>query len=721
MGGAALVALWSSAAVAQQTQEEVTVEEVVVTALKRSTTVQDTPMSITAMGGETIEQLGATQLGDYFRQTPSVNLSQGQLGQSRVSIRGVQGSGEATTGLYYDETPLTGPSGTTQDPANNAADLNLFDVQRVEVLRGPQGTLYGGGSMGGTLRVIFNKPDTDEFEGSVEAQLATTDGGSESGFLKGMVNVPIIDGVLAVRVAAYEEQRPGYIDSARFGREDINDSTSSGYRVLVGFTPTEDISVTATVIHQLTEADDVQGWYERVGEFETDSRAVLPISTELDLYNLTAEWETPFATVTASSSHYRYDILRTVDFSASYAAASPALIPLLPIIGYQPAKLNSWNNELRLSSAEEGPLQWTVGAYVELREDHIDSNTLRGDPATGEIYVPYRFIQGRYVETRVKQVSQFGEVTWKPIDSVSLTAGARHYDYTKTTSSAGTHPNLLTGAPPTPFSSQTADASGWVFKVNASYEPTPDLLFYVTAAEGFRPGGANNVPGLNPALVVYEPDSLWNYEAGVKSTWLGGRLTANLSIYQIDWKERQTSALTADGLYSFITNAGDARIRGLELEVTAKPITGLTLNGAIGLTDAELIEDQANADILVDGSTGLKGDKIPLVPDMTASASATYIWPIGDSFNGMVRADVAYTGEMASTFRPTYVYYDRFGDFATVNLRAGIEGDDWGAYVFVQNATNAVGIMNKNSGIGYNDLLYGLTPRTAGVTLRKRF
>lgn len=229
------------------------------------------------------------------------------------------------------------------------------------------------------------------------------------------------------------------------------------------------------------------------------------------------------------------------------------------------------------------------------------------------------------------------------------------------------------------------------------------------------------MPGLNSRLVVYQPDSLWNYEAGVKSTWLDGRLTANLSVYQIDWKERQTSALTADGLYSFITNAGDARIRGLELELVGRPVTGLTLTGAVGLTDAQLIEDQANGDILVDGSTGRKGDQIPLVPDMNASASATYVWPIGDSMNGMVRADVAYTGEMASTFRPTYVYYDRFGSFTTANLRAGIESDDWGAYVFVQNLFGATGIMNKNSGIGYQDLLYGLTPRTAGVTLRKRF
>lgn len=297
LGGVAAAALSYGSASAQDGGEAM-LEELVVTALKRSTTVQDTPMSITAVGAETIAQLGATRLEDYFRQVPSVNLSQGQLGQSRVSIRGVQGSGEATTGLYYDETPLTGPSGTTQDPGNNAADLNLFDVERVEVLRGPQGTLYGGGSMGGTLRVIFNKPDSTQIGGAVEAQRAVTKGGSDSGYLKGMINLPLIDGKLAVRAVAYGEARPGYVDNVRLGRKDVNDSESSGYRVLLGFTPTEDVAVTATVVHQVSEADDVQGWYQSLGEHKTDSRAVLPIRNELDLYSLTAKWESPFGTLT---------------------------------------------------------------------------------------------------------------------------------------------------------------------------------------------------------------------------------------------------------------------------------------------------------------------------------------------------------------------------------------------------------------------------------------
>jgi outer membrane receptor protein involved in Fe transport len=710
-----------TSAAAKAPADEV-VEEIVVTALKRSTTLQTTPMAISAVTGDSLEKLGATGLADYFRQVPGVNLTQGQLGQSRVTIRGVQGSGEATTGLYYDETPVTGPSGTTQDPGNNAADLNLFDVERVEVLRGPQGTLYGGGSMGGTLRVIYNKPNSQDFGAAIEAQASDTKGGSAGSYLKAMGNIPLIQGKLAARITAYTEDRPGYVDNVKLKTKDVNDSRSSGYRAMLGFTPTDDLSLTATKVHQSTSADDMEGWYQRVGKYETDSTVKLPLNTQMDLTSLTGKWNSPIGEVTAVSSYYRYDILRTIDFTPQY---KPYIGTAYGVIGYQPANLQSWNHELRMSSKGEGQLQWTIGGYMELRKDHIDSNTVLTDPATGLPYSPSRYVTARYINTNMKQTAEFGDLTYSPeqIPGLSLTFGARHYDYTKTTSGAGTQKNLLTGAAPAAFSEQTAKAKGWVYKFNASYKINSDAMLYATASEGFRPGGANNIPGLNSRLVVYNPDSLWNYETGVKTTWLGGRMTANASVYRIDWKNRQTGALTADGLYSFITNSGDARIQGVELEVAAKPMTGLTLTGSAGYTQAKLTEDQGNADILVDGSTGKKGDRLSNVPDWTASASAQYVWPlpVGEGLNGLVRADYAFTGDMVSTFRPTYVYYDKFGSFSTVNLRAGVESNDWGVYAFVSNLTNAEGIMNKNSNVGYQDLLYGLTPRTIGVNARRKF
>jgi iron complex outermembrane receptor protein len=249
----------------------------------------------------------------------------------------------------------------------------------------------------------------------------------------------------------------------------------------------------------------------------------------------------------------------------------------------------------------------------------------------------------------------------------------------------------------------------------------PDIMVYAMAAKGFRPGGANNVPGLASALLAYEPDSLWNYEAGVKSQWFERRLTLNAAAYQIDWNNLQITATSANGAFSYLTNAGKARIRGLEVEAVARPIEGLTLNATAAFVNAELTTDQANSTILITGSTGLAGDEFPNVPKVSGSASAEYVWPLTDGIDGLVRADYAYSGESASRFRPTYIYYEKQGDYGYVNLRGGVEGEDWGAYLFVNNLTNKVGLMSVTSSLNNTKQAVSLTPRTVGVTVRRRF
>ena len=250
---------------------------------------------------------------------------------------------------------------------------------------------------------------------------------------------------------------------------------------------------------------------------------------------------------------------------------------------------------------------------------------------------------------------------------------------------------------------------------------TSDVMVYALAAKGFRPGGANNVPGLASALLAYGPDSLWNYEAGVKSQWFDRRLTLNAAAYQIDWSNMQISATSANGAFSYLTNAGTAKIKGLEIEATARPVTGLTLNATAAFVDAKLTQDQANSTILITGSTGLSGDKFPNVADFSGSASAEYTWPLKGELNGLVRADYAYVGESASQFRPTYVYYEKQGDYGYANLRAGVEGPDWGSYLFVNNITNEVGLMSVTSALNNPKQAVSINPRTAGFSVRKRF
>jgi outer membrane receptor protein involved in Fe transport len=720
--------------------------EIVVTALKRASTLQDTPLSIAALTGDGLRDMGATSLPDYFRQIPNLNLTQGGFGQNRISIRGINSAGEATVGLYYDETPITGPSGTTQDPGGSAADLNLFDVERVEVLRGPQGTLYGSSSMAGTLRVIFNKPDPTRLEQAVEAQVSSTSGGSTGYYSKGMVNVPIVKDVLAARIAAYYEQRAGYVDSVRFGTQDVNDRTLKGARTLLAFAPNSDMDLTGTLIYQKSDADDQQGWYAALGRNNTDSRLRLPFNSELQLYNLTYNWRLPIATLTATGSYYDYEILRATDFTQSYvpllqsavacrryfaqAAACTTqqqnsfatyLSGQFPIGGYQPAWLHSKNYEVRASSNTDGAFTWTAGGYYEERQDHIDSNTSLADPTTGVFYVPLQNRAYRFVQTSVTQKALFADVSYSPIKPLAFTVGARRYDYSKETAGANLLADAVVGSVTVPFSRVGADAQGWLKKFGVNYQVTPNFLAYASASEGFRPGGANNVPTLPTGLVAYDADSLWNYELGVKSSWFGDTVVVNAAMFQVDWSNIQTSARTADNLFSFITNAGEARVRGGEIEITMQPMQGLTVGVAAGYTDAKLTADQANASVLVTSSTGRSGDRLPNVPDLTAAANASYSWPLFGDYDGLARFDYAYTGRMRSTFRPNDATYTQYGSYGTVNLRLGCENKARGLYLFAQNLTDEVGVTGATLSAGFTPLIFTVPPRTIGINGRISF
>ena len=743
-------AAFTSAVAEPQRQSEAAaptvVDDVVVTALRRESSVQKIPISIVALTGQTLAQTGVTGLADYFRQVPSLNVTSGSGGSSRISIRGINGAGEATTGLYYGETPVTGPSGTTQDAGSNAADVNLFDVDRVEVLRGPQGTLYGASSMAGTLRIIFKQPNPTRYEAAAEARFAETQGGTASYFVKGMINAPLIEDRLAVRLAAYTEKRPGYVDNIRYGTKNIDKSDSHGVRALVGFTPDSDTSITTTVIYQKTTADDAQGWYPSLGKYKTNSPSQLPFDTEFQLYNLVLNRDFGLAKLTTSASFYRYDIVRSFDFTpnvaflsqspgacASFFLTGPCTPAQLtdfkafaasrsPAAGYQPANLRSQNYEARLSSPDGAKFEWTVGAYYDRRHDHIDSNVTSVSQLTGAVPNPLQDLSYRYVETIARQVAGFGDLTTHVTDKFTIDVGARYYDYRKTVSGAALLASPLTASVLTPFSQTSTQQSGWIEKASLNYKFTPKIMAYATASKGFRPGGVNNVPGLPANLVSYQPDSLWTYEAGLKSSWLNDALTANFTVLQIDWSNIQTQARTQNGLFAYLTNAGHARVRGAEGEIVAHPIVGLTLSGAASYMDARLTEDQSSASTLITGASGRAGDRIPFTPDWTASASANYVWPVSDRLDARVRVDYAYTGSIQSTFhRVGDPFFLSYGTFSTVNARLGVETRKWSAAAFVENLTNSQGLIGAVSSLGSPGLSWSVRPRTAGVTVSANF
>lgn len=717
------------------------VDEIVVTALRRATNLQDTALSISALSGATLEKMGASTLQDIIAAVPGLNLTEGNTGQRRISVRGVQSAGESTVGLYLGETPITGPNSATSDPSSMTPDLNMFDVSRVEVLRGPQGTLFGSGSMSGTFRVVFNQANTDKYEGGLDLTANSIRGGSEGYSARGMVNVPVVEGLLGARLVLYDELRGGYVDNVRLGQEDVNEVRAYGGRLMLNFTPAENLKVTGLITLQNQDARDSNGWLPLVGEYQNDNYTKLSFPNEFRLYNLAAEWDLGPVTINGSTSYYTWDATKYIDGSLSALSVRAAgtycaryngitgscnatqlanyrayIDSVFPLSGYQPMQVESRVHELRATSNPDGPLTWTVGAFYEDRSDSAVSSTVEADPISGEVYLPIVYNFSRSIAVDLTQKALYGEATWEVFDGLRVTAGVRAYEYEKTSTSQVLSTSYINASVAGPATTYDSSASGQVFKLNVSYDVTPDIMVYGQYSEGFRPGGINNTPGLTADLIPYSSDSLENYEIGAKTAWFDNRLTLNLSAYEIKWSNMQISASIPN--FSFIANVGASTIKGLEIEATARPMTGLNLTGSLGFVDGKLDVDQTTGLIV---AAGKAGDTIPNEPDFKASFAADYTWPIATAFDGMVRVDYAYMGQAISTFRPTSPYYETMGEFSNVNLRGGIEGDGWGAYLFVNNLLDEVGKVKVTSSNTEEQRTYSIPPRTIGVNLRRRF
>jgi iron complex outermembrane recepter protein len=744
---AAIFITTATSATAQTTAENpdtAALQEVVVTALKRDTALQDTPIAISAITGDTIANSGAQGISDLAASVPSLNFVDAGPSFRRVVIRGIQAAGEPTVGTYYDETPVTGSIGSTNDAGGSTPELRLFDVERVEVLRGPQGTLYGSGSMGGTLRVIYNKP-TFEQELATDTSLSGTEGGGFNYEVNGVFNTPIVDDKAAARIVGFYSKREGYIDEIALGIDGINDTRSYGGRGQLRLTPGANFTIDLAAF--LNRARTVSpSWTLSAGDYNGDAFTRQPVRDDLDLFSVTANWEPGPVNVTGVVSYLKRDLSNVSDVSrfirsmrtpANCARQANANVPCNTAqlnsfyalvdsqstsVLYPQQDMNTTTAELRVSSNDAAPLNWTVGAFYSDRSTDVANPQVNADPVTGAVIEPQQVATVRFIDDDLKQYAGFGELSWDATERLNLTAGTRYFNYTKDIVGQTTVGSILVGARITPPTAVSSDESGWVMKLNASFKITDDVLLYTEAAEGFRPGGANQVLGLPTALTPYESDSLWNYEVGVKSTLFERRLMLDFDVFQIDWENIQVTGRTPNGAFSFITNAGAARVRGVEAEATARPVRGVSLNANITYTDAELTENQTNSNVT---APGLAGDRIPFVPRFSAGVGAQYEWPLKNSLSGFARVDANHVGSSYSDFRPTATFTREVDAYQLVNLRFGATtvDDRWSAYLFCSNALNETAIVRATSSaiLAGRTIVNSTPPRTIGINVRTKF
>jgi outer membrane receptor protein involved in Fe transport len=679
------------------------VAEVVVTATKREQTLQAAPLAVTALTGQVITKMGGSDLTDIAGAIPGLSLESDRAGENQTYIRGIsEVAGAApTVGVYMDEIPVTTFSG-------EQVNLKTFDVSRVEVLRGPQGTLYGEGSEGGTIRIVTNKPDSTAYQAEIYAVGSGTEHGGANGEVDGMLNIPLVTDKLALRLDALWSDYDGWISNPSIGRNHYNTDTDFTGRAVLRFTPDDKTTVDLGYMHQYANSD---GPSQGDATYTDYAGTPEPRNDRFDVYSLTVSHDFGFATLTSATGYFERGSLSHNDFTSvapilSFLFGEP--VNTADII--RPNDQNSVTEEVRLvSDPGQGPLAWTVGGFY--KHDSIDiANTAETNPT-----LPVQ-VFNLTVDDTSNQYAAFGEADYAVTSQLHLVAGLRYFREDRDTTSAvgGLLPLVLSG---TGFSGmrQTASNSQLTPKFSINYAFTPDALVYATASSGFRAGDINPYAFLFPgAPSSFGPERLWNYELGAKTSWFDRRLVVDAAIYDIQWQNIIINGATANPLFGYSVNGGSAHSRGAELEVTAIPVTGLTLSFS-GDYDEARIDHVSTAGA---GVLATPGATLPFAPKVKLYGAAEYDFPLMNTgWSGRARIDVSYNGLNYSNVDDLPIEVNNA--YTSVNLRAGISRNRLDLTVFADNVGDTRGeLVALANGTGESVLT---RPRTIGVSIDKRF
>ena len=728
--------------------DENSIPDIIVTATKRGDeALRNVPIAIQALTGDTLAKAGITQFSEYATRVPSLSFQDLGPGDKKYIIRGINSTGAATVGAYYDEAVISADN--RNDGGGRNVDLKLFDIARIEVLKGPQGTLYGASSESGTIRIITNKPDSHHFGGYIAGELSQTRKGGTNYNINGAINLPLIENLLAIRLVGWRVDDSGYIDQIRLpaGRKNnVNTDETSGGRASLRFTPTSALSLTASATYQKTHSDGSSRYTPAgVQSFSTTgfppvaggdllntdlSRS--PLDDKVRIYSLTGEYNFAGGGIVATTNYFDRDFLFNFD-------SSPILfffgVPI-PGITIQPQSRKIWSNELRYASKLDGPLNFVVGGFYSKEKSNFDVQVVKindfGDPAG-----PFSRLNsddalsnpdgntffGRFDNNRLTQYALFGEATFAITSTLKATGGARYFHSRLTSRQETTHPFGGFGPNPPGVQGNQASDHKVTFKGNLSWKPSNDVLIYATAAQGFRTGGLNqaDLPFSSFIPRSYGSDSLWNYEVGTKLTLLNGRLRLDAAAYRIDWSNIQVGAVDATGAFPFTTNAGSAKVNGVESDLTALVAHGVTLEVGGSYQNARLTSDQPGATPRPI-TLGLSGDRLPNVPRFSGSVNLDVDRPISDRWNYLLHGDVSYHGSSNTKLRasidPNNV---RLASYSLVNLRAGFTDRVWTVTAFVRNLfdkrAQVDAIFSSQDPLAY----ITVRPRTIGIGVARKF
>ena len=746
------------AALAQESTEDkagpIRLEEVVVTATKRSEVLQDVPVAVTAITAEQIQARGFTNYNDYINTVPNMYVQDLGPGQEQIYIRGLvaQGGAGFPVATYFGEA-------VTSVLSNNGgfANLHLVDIDRVEVLRGPQGTLFGANSLAGVVRVVPNAPNFNDFEVNVAARgwsTAHSDDGSEH--FEGVINVPIINDQLAARLVAYQDHIAGYINnvvpaaapndySAAFGappgtlvipghgaftRTDINTEDVWGTRAAVAWKPTDALHVDLSYVAQEDRLNSEPGTQQAYGDYV--------VQRPLDLYSrgedaeedrvgqLVVGYDWSAVSLTSATSYTTLE--RSADEDFGWLGVNNGLgVQLWPLLDR--SRATSFTQEVRVQSRGDGAFQWLAGYFYLNTMDNLGQTVPDYSCPTclPEVLAGQSFAletDGTQLASKQKQQSVFAEASYSFTPQWTLGVGGRYLkDYVE---SFGTNAvGFLIGG--------SEAAGNPVGGVNSIFNPSSyirfkaseDTTYYLQAARGFRSGAPNQLPAYDPngpcgataktdgIGPLTNPDTLWTYELGLKSAWAANHIETNIALFHQTWEGVQLPATQPCG-FDGIVNGGDASGNGAELEMTAR----ITKAWSANLT-ASYVYNRFNS--VTPGVGYFVGERVPGAPEENASAGLQYNFSMFNNWNGYARADYSYVGDVHYVFGVGTTATPLLqGGFGQANLRLSAQRKQVGFDVYARNLTDkrAAETTGDPTQGGYT---YMLRPREIGVEVRYSF
>ncbi|MEQ8801072.1 MAG: TonB-dependent receptor [Haliea sp.] len=760
-------------------------EEVLVTAQKRESSLQDTPISLNVLTESTLSDQNIANFDDYVQLLPNVSFASKGPGVSNVYMRGVaaanqreianQSGSVPTVAIYMDEQPVT--------TINRNLDVHIYDVARIEVLSGPQGTLFGSSSMAGALRIITNKPDPTGFEGGFEGRMSSTKGGELNNLTQGFINVPISDRA-AIRAVVYNLQDGGYIDNiygtndhpvtigpgytltqgpnTAYAEDNFNDVSKIGYRLTGLYNMTEDWSVEAAVIGQTLETDGVFDYEERLDGLSVRRFNEDRSEDEFQQYSLTLEGrigsldvlyagsfldrETDFATdYTGYGREGPFMDFYTCSYNASY---SDLIVPgdVMASCSQQDyysqgsVREDRVTHEVRVSTPSDRRLSAVAGVFyqdsdVENRATWLlnDVFAIAGDNNPGFSDVAIADGGGGVLgqpgstflintDRTEEQLALFGEVTYQVIDDLlAVTGGVRWFDID---SGLGGNVGGQFGPSGPPLDKSRTDRDE-IYKLSVSFTPNQDSLYYATFSQGFRPGFFNRVSGPAGLGVIipegFEPDILDNYELGWKLSFMDQRFQFNGAAYFMEWENlQQTFSNPQVSAFAFMTNTADAEIYGIEGDFAFAVNEALTLTGAYSWLNAELTSD-FEAPGVSDVFVAGAGTPLPFAPEFSGNLTLRYETPFSESLTGYFQGTAAYTGEQKNALLDTVTGPVQTMDaYTLVNAAAGGFAGQWRVELFATNLTDERAELFIND-FDYNRRITTNRPRTIGARVMYDF